>query len=91
MKEVVADLSHKILESARSAGANIIATACPLCEFNLGNRQSEVQKRYPNSETIPVVYFTQLMAAAFGLSEEEQVLGMSKPDPRPFLQKMELI
>ena len=91
MREVVADLSHKIIESARSEGANIISTACPLCEFNLGNRQSEVHKRHHDSESMPVVYFTQLMAAAFGLSDEERALRMNKPDPIPLLQKLELI
>ncbi len=54
MVDVVADLSNKILTQAQAAGADVVATACPLCEYNLGNRQiagreevSQVQ-RYPN-------------------------------------------
>jgi heterodisulfide reductase subunit B len=91
MKEVVADLSNRILTQAQAAGADIVATACPLCEYNLGNRQTEVVKKYPHFNSIPIVYFTQLMALAFGLSEDETALGMNKPDPRPMLKEKGLI
>ncbi|MCX6655614.1 MAG: heterodisulfide reductase subunit B, partial [Candidatus Bathyarchaeota archaeon] len=72
-------------------GADVVATACPLCEYNLGNRQTEVAKKYPKSNRIPIVYFTQLMALAFGLGEDETALGMNKPDPRPLLREKWLI
>lgn len=91
MKDVVADLSNRILTQAQAAGADIVATACPLCEYNLGNRQTEVAKKYPRFNSIPIVYFTQLMALAFGLSEDDMAFGMNKPDPRPILKGKELI
>ncbi len=91
MKDVVADLSNRILTQAQAAGADIVATACPLCEYNLGNRQTEVAKKYPRFNSIPIVYFTQLMALAFGLSEDDMALGMNKPDPRPILKGKGLI
>jgi heterodisulfide reductase subunit B len=86
MVDVVAELSNRILTQAQAAGADIVATACPLCEYNLGNRQTEVAKKYPKFNGIPIVYFTQLMALAFGLGEEDTALGMNKPDPRPTLR-----
>ena len=85
MKDVVADLAYNILSKAEEAGADIIATACPLCEYNLGPIQGKIQGKHPNFETIPVLYFTQLMALAFGLSEEEAALTGNTPDPRPIL------
>ena len=91
MVDVVADLSNRILTQAQAAGADIVATACPLCEYNLGNRQTEVAKKYPKFNSIPIVYFTQLMALAFGLGEDETALGMNKPDPRPLLREKGLI
>jgi heterodisulfide reductase subunit B len=91
MKEVVADLAYKILKQAEEAGADMLITACPLCEYNLGPRQSEVEKKYPVFKTIPVVYFTQLMALAFGLDEEATAFTGNKPDPRPLLRDKGLL
>jgi heterodisulfide reductase subunit B2 len=91
MVDVVADLSSRILNQAQLAGADVVATACPLCEFNLGNRQAEVAIKYPKFRNIPIVYFTQLMALAFGLGEDKTALGMNKPDPRPLLNQKGLI
>jgi heterodisulfide reductase subunit B len=47
-----------------------VATSCPLCAFNLDSRQQQVKEAYPGFEEIPVVYFTQLLAWAFGLGPE---------------------
>jgi len=86
MKEAVADLSHRILKQAEVAGADVLATACPLCEYNLGPRQEQVKKQYPSFNSIPVVYFTQLMALAFGLGDEATAFEANRPDPRPLLK-----
>jgi heterodisulfide reductase subunit B len=88
MKEVVADLSYIIIKQAEEAGANIIITACPLCDYNLGSRQTQIKKQYPNFNSIPVVYFTQLIALAFGLDEKSTSLKTNKPDPTPLLSEI---
>jgi heterodisulfide reductase subunit B len=85
LKEVVADLSYRVLKYSKEAGADLLATACPLCEFNLGSRQYLIEKKYPDFEPIPVVYFTQLMSLAFGLDEEVTDFKSNNPDPRPLL------
>lgn len=90
MKEVVAELSHRILDQAVEAGADMIATACPLCEYNLGPRQEEVKKLFRDFESIPVVYFTQLMSLAFGLKEATG-FEQNTPDPRPVLREKGLL
>jgi heterodisulfide reductase subunit B len=81
MKDVVVDLAYNILSQAIEAKADVVATACPLCEYNLGPIQNMVYNKYPDFKMIPVLYFTQLMAIAFGLSEEEMALSGNKPDP----------
>jgi heterodisulfide reductase subunit B len=91
MKEVTAELSHRILQQAVDAGADIIATACPLCQFNLGDRQEEVKKIFRDFGSIPVVYYTQLMALAFAQDEEAMAFGQNHPDPRPVLRDRKLI
>ena len=91
MKEVVAELAYKILDDAKQAGADVLVTACPLCEYNLGPRQTEVMKIHPDFDPIPVLYFTQLMAEAFGLGEETAGYAGNTPDPRPLLREKGII
>ncbi|MCW4049449.1 MAG: CoB--CoM heterodisulfide reductase iron-sulfur subunit B family protein [Candidatus Bathyarchaeota archaeon] len=91
MKEVVGDLAHKILKQAKDGGADILATACPLCEYNLGPRQEQVKVQYPSFDSIPVVYFTQLMSLAFGLGDEAMAFEANRPDPRPLLREKGLL
>jgi heterodisulfide reductase subunit B len=91
MKETVADLSHNILNMAEEAGANILVTACPLCDYNLGSRQTQIKKQYPSFDSIPVVYFTQLIALAFGLDEKATGFAANKPDPTPLLTEIGLM
>jgi heterodisulfide reductase subunit B len=91
MKEAVADLSHRILKQAEAAGADVLATACPLCEYNLGPRQDQIRKQYPGFDSMPVVYFTQLMALAFGLGGEATAFEANRPDPRPLLKERGLL
>jgi heterodisulfide reductase subunit B len=74
--DIALDLSHKILEDAQAVGADIIATACPLCHANLDLRQNEINDRYEGQFDIPIVYFTQLMGVAYGLHAKE--LGLDK-------------
>lgn len=69
-KEVVVDLGYDILTDAQKSGADIIVTSCPLCAYNLDNRQKNIKEKYPEFKEIPVVYFTQLMALAFGFPKE---------------------
>jgi len=89
LKEVTADLSHRILEQAQEMGADIVATACPLCEYNLGDRQEEIKMHYSSFENIPVVYYTQLMALAYGLAA--MGFDQNEPDPRPLLKEKGLL
>ena len=80
-------LRRKLLE----AGADMVATACPLCQYNLGDRQDEVKKIFRDFESIPVVYYTQLMALAFDLDGEATGFDQNLPDPRPVLEERGLI
>jgi len=69
-KDTVVNLSHDILTDAQRNGANVVITSCPLCAFNLDNRQKDIKLKYPDFKNIPVLYFTQLMTVAFGLENQ---------------------
>ena len=68
---VVTRLGHKLLSMARRAGAECIAVACPLCQVNLDLRQADAAKAHGPIPQTPVLYVTQLLGLALGLSFEE--------------------
>jgi heterodisulfide reductase subunit B len=74
-----------ILACAVAGGADLICTTCPLCQMNLEAFQRDVNKRYKLKIKIPVVYFTQLTAAAFGLPDS---VIMPKKHLVPFAEKL---
>ncbi len=67
--EIVARRVYRILENARENGANLVVTSCPLCYFNLKDRQKEIKKLYPGFKPMPIFYFTEVMTDAFGLTK----------------------
>ncbi len=87
----VAELTHDILSHARAAGAEAVTTFCPLCAFNLDNRQRDVLEKHPDFEPMPVLYFTQLMAVAFGLDPAVCRFDLNHTDPRPLLRSKGLV
>jgi heterodisulfide reductase subunit B len=60
--EIVQKLSGKVIQGAREAGADMIVTACGICQLNLDMRQP----KEPDTKPIPTLYFSELMAHAFG-------------------------
>jgi heterodisulfide reductase subunit B2 len=88
---IVADRTHHILTSARNQGAEVVVVSCPLCAFNLDQRQKETVAKYPDFKHIPVLYFTQLLAIALGSGEEDLGLGLHYIDPLPLLKEKKLL
>jgi heterodisulfide reductase subunit B len=68
-------LINKLFNSALRHGAECLVTVCPLCQTNLDAYQSRVNKKFKTGYRLPILFFTQLMGIAFGLSEEELGLG----------------
>jgi heterodisulfide reductase subunit B len=69
------NLSGKILTTAKDAGAEYVATACPLCHINLEAYQNDISAALGADCHISVLYFTQLMGLAFGLDAKELALA----------------
>jgi heterodisulfide reductase subunit B len=81
--DIVLKLSGKLVKQARKAGADAIAVACPLCHTNLDARQFQMDLADP----LPVLFFTQLMAVAFGLGRAQAALHKNLVDPVPVLAR----
>lgn len=63
--DVVLDKTETITSGAKKAGADLIISSCPLCQFNLDSRQVDLTEVAPSHEPLPVLYFTQLTSLAF--------------------------
>lgn len=85
--ELVAESAKRILTSARERGADAVVVSCPLCAFNLDHRQKEVAQSFPEFKHIPVMYFTQAMAMAFGCGVENLGLDLHYINPEPVFGK----
>ncbi len=57
-----------ILNAAEAAGANVIATECPTCHSGLEMHQIRAAKRFGVETTVKILYFTQLLGLALGVS-----------------------
>lgn len=58
-KEMSQKMCDRITKSAAGFEADCLVTACPLCKYNLNK-----------SGKLPVIYFTELLAEALGVKEE---------------------
>ena len=81
--EKAMSLSSGILEEAGEYGAQAVVTACPLCQSNLDKCQSS--KQTSSDDGMPVLYFTQLLAMALGLSTENYQFEDHQIDPLPVM------
>jgi len=82
-------LSGRILDTARAVGAEAVITACPLCHMNLDLRQRQAA-RISKKEFfgLPVFYYTQMIALAFGLPKDAMRLDKLAVNPYPLLDKI---
>ena len=76
LPEIGIRLSYILLGEARKHGADIIATACPFCQFNLECYQEPMQKLYPDHKLMPTAFFSQLVGWALGIPARK--LGMQR-------------
>ena len=81
IQEVALPLSYIILHEAKKRRADVITTACSLCQFNLECYQTNIDKKFKTDTKIDVIYFTQLLGLALGL--EPKKLGMNRLFAQP--------
>lgn len=88
---VVLKLSGEILASAKRAGADCIAVACPLCHGNLDIRQEEIEEATGQRFGMPVFYMTQLLALAVGVAPARLGFESMIVNPLPLLKEKQLL
>ncbi len=81
------DMIRHLLKNAEDSGADVIATACPLCQVNLECYQTQVNEEFGTDFSIPVMYFTQLLGLAFGIDPKKLHIGSELVSTMPVLSK----
>jgi len=76
LTDAVLDLSRDILAQAQAAGAQAIVTGCPMCHSNLDMRQQKINSRGLGSFDMPIMYLSELIGLAAGLTPES--LGLDR-------------
>ncbi len=79
-----------IIQAAEAAGAEVIATECPTCHSGLEMHQIRAEKRFGVSTKVKIVYFTQLLGLALGLSPRKVGLHENVSDSMAFARETEL-
>jgi len=79
------DMIHILLQNTLDSGADMIATACPLCQVNLECYQTQVNEEYGTDFNTPIIYFTQLLGLALGAAPKKLGLGKEFISFAPFL------
>ncbi|GAV24702.1 succinate dehydrogenase subunit C [Carboxydothermus islandicus] len=69
--ELVVRLVNNIVTNARDNEAELIVTACPLCQANLDGRQINWDFPDQNKQLLPVLYISELIGYALGLPAEK--------------------
>jgi heterodisulfide reductase subunit B len=82
----VVRLGRRIVNDARDHGAQAIAVACPLCHTNLDLRQAAMTDR--GDKPLPVLFITELVGLAVGLSATELGVARHFVDAAPLLTSL---
>ncbi len=86
--DIAFEMAMKILDTAKSAGADCIALACPLCGMMLDCKQADIEKALHVEIDMPVVYITQLLGLALGIDANELGLNKNAVDTKDILGKV---
>lgn len=76
VQDVALPLSYVIVHEAKKRRADAVATACPLCQFNLECYQTDMNSKFKSDLKVDILYFTQLLGMALGI--EPKKLGMNR-------------
>jgi len=83
-KEIVVDLSKKILDDAKLHGADVVVVACPMCHSNLDMRQLAMK----NHKEIPVLYLSEFIGLSLGIEPKKLGIDLHLVNANSLLEKI---
>lgn len=76
-----------ILQAAEASGAEVIATECPICHTGLEMHQIRAEKEFGKKTNVKILYFTQLLGLAMGLSPRKVGVHENFSESIPLLKE----
>ena len=76
-----------IIQAAEAAGAEVIATECPTCHSGLEMHQIRAETNFGIKTSVKVLYFTQLLGLALGLSPRKVGVHENISDSMAFVRE----
>ena len=80
-------LVMNLIRAAEASGAEVIATECPTCHSGLEMHQIRAEKNYGEKTNVKIIYFTQLLGLAIGLSPRQVGIHENVSDSMGFLKE----
>jgi succinate dehydrogenase / fumarate reductase cytochrome b subunit len=77
-------------QDAKSHGADIMVTPCPLCHLNLDGMQAQAASQHNTSINLPILHLPQLLGLAMGLGPKTLGLSRNLISPKSALAKMNI-
>jgi len=76
-----------LLQAAEESGADVIATECPTCHSGLEMHQVRAETQFGIKTRVKILYFTQLLGLALGLSARKLAIHENVSDSLDFLHE----
>ena len=80
-----------LLQAAEESGGEVIATECPTCHSGLEMHQIRAETQFGIKTNVKILYFTQLLGLALGLSARKLAIHENVSDSIDFLQEKGVI
>ena len=80
-----------LLQAAEESGAEVIATECPTCHSGLEMHQIRAETQFGIKTNVKILYFTQLLGLAVGLSARKLAIHENISDSLDFLNEKGVI
>ena len=80
-----------LLQAAEACGADVIATECPTCHTGLEMHQIRAEKVFGKATKVKILYFTQLLGLAMGVSPRKLGLQENFSDAMPMLKEKGIV
>jgi heterodisulfide reductase subunit B len=83
------ELIRRLVAEAEKRGAAMMVTVCPMCQINIDGYQGEMNAMLHTHHKMPILFFTELMAVAFGVDPRKAGIGREVTNPRKVLAALQ--
>lgn len=86
--DISLDYTREKIESMVEAGADCVVTPCAFCHFQFDTGQTELTERLGKKYELPVVFLTQLLGLALGMSPGQIGLHKNRTQIQSLVEKL---